>query len=175
MCPASLRAGAGCAELPHGAGLAVDETGGEFRGDALKTLFLQIEPVDPGVRRAFTGGEGPGVGGVRVPGELVALPGRPEPRLGGIAPLGELFRTCGGLLRGLDACLELRAGHLPGGEPALGVLADVLVLALLAVQEARSRVSSPSRRSALRADSRPPSSSAALRAAAASPGAPAPA
>ncbi|WP_435851598.1 hypothetical protein, partial [Streptomyces mirabilis] len=118
----------------HGAGLAVDETGGEFRGDALKTLFLQIEPVDSGVRRAFTGGEGPGVGGVRVPGELVALPGRPEPRLGGIAPLGELFRTGGGLLRGLDACLELRAGHLPGGEPALGVLADVLVLALLAVQ-----------------------------------------
>ncbi len=116
------------------------------RGDALET---SDRAVGPGRPSRVHGRRAPGRGRVRAPGELVALPGGPEPRLGGIAPLGELFRACGGLLRGLDARLELRAGRLPGGEPALGVLADVLVLALLTVQGGALRVSSPSRSSAL--------------------------
>lgn len=36
-----------------GAGLAVDQARGEFRGDALEALFLQVEPAVAGLRGAF--------------------------------------------------------------------------------------------------------------------------
>lgn len=117
-----------------GAGISVDESGGEFRGDAVESLFLQVEPASACVRRVRAGGEGALVGVVRVPGELVALAGGPQPGPRGVAPHGQLLGAGRGLLRGPDALLETGAGGLPGGEPALGVLQDVLVGALLAVQ-----------------------------------------
>lgn len=117
-----------------GAGCVVGEMGGEFGGDAVESLFLEVEPVGAGRQCMFGAGEHSLLGVLGVTGELVPLPGRPEAPLGGLALHAELFGPGGGFLRRLDPRLKSRAGRVPLGEPGLGLLPYVLVGALLPVQ-----------------------------------------
>src|SRR5690606_33251394 len=117
-----------------GARGALGEVRGEFGGDAVEALFLEVEPVVAGPGGGLGGVQGGPAGVLGAGGEFVALPGGGQPPAGGVALSGELARPCGGLLGGLDGGPQSVAGLFPPGEPGLGLLQGLGVGAFLAVQ-----------------------------------------
>ncbi|PPS82986.1 hypothetical protein BZZ08_04828 [Streptomyces sp. MH60] len=133
--PGGLAGGGGVlGGAAHRARCAVGEVRGEFGGDAVQPLFLEVEPVGAGLDGVFRRGERPPPRLFGVVGEPVPLPGGLQSAPRRVALYGELFRAAGGLLRGVDAALESGAGGLPVGEPGLRLLADLLVGAFLPVE-----------------------------------------
>ncbi len=118
----------------HGTGFAALQLGGQFGGDAVQPLFLDVEPVGPGLERPLLRETGLLGCRLRVARQLVAQPGRVEPALGGFALDGELFGPGGGFLCRVDTALQCGPGLLPPGEPGFRVLPDLLVVPLLTLQ-----------------------------------------